>query len=137
MRSLRKGGLRLFAIAWMLLPFAALAQGLPAAEPEGVGLSPERLARIAPALRPVIAAGLIPGAVILVARHGKLAYFEAFGMRNQARNAPMARDAIFRLGSMTKPITIAAAMMLVEEGRLSLAHPISEYLPQFAQRQFG
>jgi CubicO group peptidase (beta-lactamase class C family) len=121
----------------MLLPLAALAQGLPAAEPEGVGLSPERLARIAPALRRDIAAGLIPGAVLLVARHGKLAYFEAFGMRDQARNAPMPRDAIFRLASMTKPITIAAAMMLVEEGRLSLADPISKYLPQFAHMQVG
>src|ERR1700726_934323 len=65
MRILPKPGLRLFAIAWMLLPLAALAQGLPAAEPEGVGLSPERLARIAPALRRDIAAGLLPGAVIL------------------------------------------------------------------------
>ena len=68
---------------------------------------------------------------------GKLAYFEAFGMRDKARNVPMPRDAIFRLASMTKPITIAAAMMLVEEGRLSLADPISKYLPQFAHMQVG
>jgi CubicO group peptidase (beta-lactamase class C family) len=123
-----------FAIA---LPLAALAQGLPAAEPERLGLSPARLERIAPALQRDIAAGLVPGAVMLIARHGKLAYFEAFGMRDQAGNAPMARDAIFRLGSMTKPITIAAAMMLVEEGRLSLSDPISKYLPQFAHMQVG
>ncbi len=121
----------------IVLPLAALAQGMPAAEPESLGLSTKRLERIAPALRRDIAAGLIPGAVMLVARRGKLAYFEAFGMRDKARNVPMPRDAIFRLASMTKPITIAAAMMLVEEGRLSLADPISKYLPQFAHMQVG
>ena len=121
----------------IVLPLGALAQGLPAAEPQRVGLSAERLERIAPAVGKDIAAGVIPGAVMLVARHGRLAYFEAFGMRDKARNAPMARDAIFRLGSMTKPITIAAAMMLVEDGRLSLGDPISKYLPQFAHMQVG
>jgi CubicO group peptidase (beta-lactamase class C family) len=121
----------------MVVPLAALAQGLPTAEPERLGLSAERLERIAPILQRDIAAGLIPGAVMLIARHGKLAYFEAFGLRDKAGNAPMTRDAIFRLGSMTKPITIAAAMMLVEEGRLSLEDPISKYLPQFAHMQVG
>jgi CubicO group peptidase (beta-lactamase class C family) len=129
---------RLCALAFaIVLPAAVLAQGLPAAKPESLGLSTERLERIAPALRRDVDAGLIPGAVMLVARHGKLAYFEAFGMRDKTRNAPMTRDAIFRLGSMTKPITIAAAMMLVEEGRLSLGDPISKYLPQFAHMQVG
>jgi len=135
---MRKPGRPLLTLVFaIVLPLAALAQGLPAAEPERVGLSAERLERIAPALRNDIAAGLIPGAVMLIARHGKLAYSEAFGMRDKAKNAPIARDAIFRLGSMTKPITIAAAMMLVEEGRLSLEDPISKYLPQFAHMQVG
>src|SRR5207237_2735640 len=107
------------------------------AEPEQLGLSAERLDRIAPALHRDIAAELIPGAVMLIARHGKIGYFQAFGMRDKALTAPMPRDAIFRLGSMTKPITIAAAMTLVEEGRLSLADPISKYLPQFAHLQVG
>jgi len=135
---MRKPGRPLLTLGFaIVLPIAALAQGLPAAEPERVGLSAERLERIAPALRNDIAAGLIPGAVMLIARHGKLAYFEAFGMRDKTGNAPMTPDAIFRLGSMTKPITIAAAMMLVEEGRLSLEDPISKYLPQFAHMQVG
>jgi CubicO group peptidase (beta-lactamase class C family) len=135
---MRKLACRLCPLAFaIVLPLAALAQGMPAAEPESLGLSTKRLERIAPALRRDIAAGLIPGAVMLVARHGKLAYFEAFGMRDKAKNTPMARNAIFRLGSMTKPITIAAAMMLVEEGRLSLGDPISKYLPQFAHMQVG
>jgi len=137
-RMMRKPGRLLLALVFaIVLPLAAFAQGLPAAEPERLGLSAERLERIAPALRNDIAAGLIPGAVMLIARHGKLAYFEAFGMRDMTGNAPMTRDAIFRLGSMTKPITIAAAMMLVEEGRLSLEDPISKYLPQFAHMQVG
>jgi CubicO group peptidase (beta-lactamase class C family) len=135
---MRKLACRLCPLAFaVVLPLAALAQGMPAAEPESLGLSTKRLERIAPALRRDIAAGLIPGAVMLVARRGKLAYFEAFGMRDKVRNASMPRDAIFRLGSMTKPITIAAAMMLVEEGRLSLGDPISKYLPQFAHMQVG
>ncbi len=138
MSIVRQLACRLLALAGAsVLPLAAFAQGLPAVEPERLGLSSERLERIAPALRNDIAAGVIPGAVMLVARRGKLAYFEAFGMRDRTRDAPMTRDAIFRLGSMTKPITIAAAMMLVEEGRLSLADPISNYLPQFADMQVG
>jgi CubicO group peptidase (beta-lactamase class C family) len=123
-----------FALA---VPLPTLAQGLPATAPEQLGLSAERLGRIAPVMQRDIAAGLIPGAVMLIARQGKLAYFEPFGMRDQARNAPMTREAIFRLGSMTKPITIAAAMTLVEQGRLSLTDPISKYLPQFAHMQVG
>jgi CubicO group peptidase (beta-lactamase class C family) len=129
---------RLYAPALaLMLPASVFAQGLPAAAPESLGLSSERLGRIAPAIERDIAADLIPGAVMLVARHGRLGYFRAFGLRDKAENAPMARDAIFRLGSMTKPITIAAAMMLVEEGRLSLADPISKYLPEFADMQVG
>jgi CubicO group peptidase (beta-lactamase class C family) len=121
----------------LALPSSVLAQGLPAAAPEHLGFSVERLGRIAPAMHRDIAAGLIPGAVMLIARRGQLAYFEPFGTRDRARNAPMRREAIFRLGSMSKPITIAAAMTLVEEGRLSLTDPISKYLPQFAQMQVG
>src|SRR5205085_1254718 len=136
--NLRKRASSMCTLAVMiLLPFAGLAQGLPETAPQRVGLSPDRLARIAPVLRRDVEAGLIPGAVMLIARHGKRAYFEAFGMRDKAENAPMTRDAIFRIGSMSKPITIAAAMTLVEEGRLSLSDPISKYLPQFAHMQVG
>ena len=125
-----------FAAA-LIIPLAAHAQGLPASNPRELGLAPGRLQRIAPAIERDIAAGLIPGAVMLIARHGRVGYFDAFGMRDKARGDPMRRNAIFRLGSMTKPITIAAAMTIVEEGRLSLADPISKYLPEFAHMQVG
>ena len=121
----------------LVSPFAAHAQGLPATGPAELGLSPPRLERIPPPIERDIAAGLIPGAVILVARHGRTAYFDAFGMRDKARGQPMHPDAIFRLGSMTKPITIAAAMTLIEQGRLSLRDPVSKYLPQLAHMQVG
>jgi CubicO group peptidase (beta-lactamase class C family) len=113
------------------------AQGLPAADPAVVGIAPERLGRIGEVFRRDVEAGSIPGAVMLIARRGKLAYHEAFGMRDVAAHASMPKDAIFRLGSMTKPLTITAAMMLVEEGKLSLDDPIANYLPQFAKMQVG
>src|SRR6185436_13258044 len=90
------------------------AQGLPTAKPEEVGLSSERLQRVSRALAAEIEAGKIPGAVALVARKGKLVYFESFGVRDKASNDPMPKDAIFRLYSMTKPFTSVAAMMLME-----------------------
>ncbi len=125
------------AIATLASQITAAAQGLPTIEPERIGISSQRLERVSHAIRADIAAGTIPGAVMLIARHGKLAYFHAFGMRDQRANAPMQTDAILRLGSMSKPITIAAAMMLVEEGRLSLNDPIAKYLPQFANMRVG
>src|SRR5262245_7206614 len=84
------------------------------------GLSPERLADFAAALGAEVEAGRIPGAVALVARRGEIALFEAVGYRDRAANAPMHKDTIFRIYSMTKPIVSVATMMLVEEGRLRL-----------------
>ena len=82
-----------------------------------------------------IANGRFPGAVVLIARKGKIAYFEAFGQRDPVANTPMSKDAIFRLYSMTKPFTSVAAMMLAEEGKLTLADPVSKYLPPLANLQ--
>jgi CubicO group peptidase (beta-lactamase class C family) len=110
---------------------------LAVAAPQSVGLSVERLARIAQAIRNDITDGRIPGAVMLVARHGKVAYFEALGLRDRKTGAPMPKDALFRLASMTKPITIVAALTLIEEGRLRLNTPIAQILPQFAHMQVG
>jgi CubicO group peptidase (beta-lactamase class C family) len=111
------------------------AQSLPTAKPEQVGMSSERLARLGPALKGQIANERFPGAVVLVARKGKVVYFETVGQRDPATGAPMTKDAIFRLYSMTKPFTSVAAMILVEEGKLLLADPVSKYLPELANLQ--
>src|SRR5438552_7396585 len=121
----------LTGVLLLLLPI--VAQALPTATPEEVGLSRERLARIAPALSRQIEAKSFPGAVAIVARKGRIAYFEAIGQLDPRSATPMAKDAIFRLYSMTKPFTSVAALMLVEDGRLRLMDPVGLYLPQLAK----
>ena len=129
-------GLRSFV--WALI-FALAAAGvswaadLPSASPESLGFSPERLARIGPAMKAEIERGQYPGAVILLARKGHIVYFESVGQLDPATGKGMPKDAIFRLYSMTKPYTSVAAMMLVEEGRLRLTDPVSKYIPSFAK----
>src|SRR5215510_1475723 len=108
------------------------AQGLPTATPEQVGLSSAKLAKVTEVVKGEIARGRYPGAVALVARRGKVAYFEALGQRDPQAGAPMTKDAIFRLYSMTKPFASVAAMMLVEDGRIMLADPVSKYIPKLA-----
>jgi len=120
-------------IGVLLLLFPTVAQAFGTASPEEVGLSRERLARIAPAMSRQIEAKSFPGAVIVVARKGRIAYFEAIGQLDPKSGTPMSRDAIFRLYSMTKPFTSVAAMMLVEDGRLRLTDPVGMYLPQLAK----
>src|SRR2546422_9684873 len=117
------------ALVALFLTTFVWADALPSAKPEQVGLSSERLARVTQVLKAEIAKGQYPGAVVLVARKGRIAYFEGLGERDPAAGASMPTDAIFRLYSMTKPFTSVAAMMLVEEGRLVLSDPVSKYLP--------
>jgi CubicO group peptidase (beta-lactamase class C family) len=118
--------------------FSALAQGLPkASQPEDVGFSSERLKRVTDALQTEVDKGAIPGAVVLIARNGKVAYFEAIGFQNRENKEPMKTDAIFRIASMSKPITSVAVMMLVEEGKIQLLDPVSRYLPEFKGVQVG
>jgi CubicO group peptidase (beta-lactamase class C family) len=107
----------------------AQAQSLPAARPEQVGLSSERLGQLTAILRADADKGVIPGAILLVARQGKVAWFETVGVRDPATRAPMTRDAIFRIYSMTKPITSLAVMMLVEDGKLALGDPDTKCWP--------
>lgn len=107
-------------------------QALQRAEPASVGLDPARLARIREALERDVVAGMIPGAVVGIARKGRLAYLEAVGMRDAAKAQPMWADAVFSIASMTKPMTSAAIMMLNEEGRLLLGDPVSKLLPALA-----
>jgi CubicO group peptidase (beta-lactamase class C family) len=102
---------------------------LPVAAPEEVGLSSARLAALGRVLEERIAAGHIPGAVCLVARHGRVAWHQAFGRRDPAADDPMRTDSIFRIYSMTKPLVSVGVMMLVEEGRLLLDDPIGRHIP--------
>ena len=112
--------------------------GLPRSEsPEQVGLSSARLERAAAVLREDVERSLIPGAVLAVARFGRVGYAEAFGWRDREAAAPMTLDAIFRIASMTKPLTSVAAMVLAEEGRLEIAAPVADYLPEFAELTVG
>ena len=113
------------------------AGDLPQAKPEEVGLSSQRLAMITEVLKADVASKKIPGAVLLIARHGKLAYLESVGKVDPATDKPMTVDGIFRVYSMSKPITTVAAMMLVEDGKLNLENPVAMYLPEFAKMMVG
>jgi CubicO group peptidase (beta-lactamase class C family) len=117
---------------WALASAPLSAQRLPLAEPEDVGLSSERLQRIDDAFRGYAEDGRIAGAVGMVLRHGKLVYTGAWGMRDVAAGDPQEADDIFRIASMTKPITSVAVMMLYEEGRFFLTDPVGRYLPELA-----
>ncbi len=122
----------------LLAPFAgALATPLPEATPEEVGLSSQRLERLSAMIQQAVDSGEIPGAVMMIARKGKLVYQRAFGMQDPARNVPMKTDAIFRIFSMTKPVVSVGAMMLVEEGKLGVHEPISKYLPEFKEMKIA
>lgn len=99
--------------------------------PESVGFSTSRLARINAGLQRYLDAGKYAGMLAMVARHGEIAYSECLGVSDLKSRKPMQDDAIFRIYSMTKPITSAAVMMLLEEGRLRLNDPLSDYLPAF------
>jgi CubicO group peptidase (beta-lactamase class C family) len=118
-------------------PAVAGAQDLPRVKPEAVGMSSERLERITKWLGSEIEQNKAPGAVLLVARHGKVVYFEALGKRDPATGVAMTRDTIFRIYSMSKPITTVVAMMLVEEGKVALGDPIAKYMPQFSKMNVG
>jgi CubicO group peptidase (beta-lactamase class C family) len=113
------------------------AGDLPQAKPEEVGLSSQRLAMITEVLKADVTSKKIPGAVLLIARHGKLAYLESVGKVDPATDKPMTVDGIFRVYSMSKPITTVAAMMLVEDGKLNLENPVAMYLPEFAKMMVG
>ncbi|MCK1734176.1 beta-lactamase family protein [Bradyrhizobium sp. 138] len=99
--------------------------------------SAEGLAKVSDYIRNEVATGKIPGAILLLQQHGKPVYYENFGVRDVATGIPMSADTIFRLYSMSKPITSVMAMMLVEEGKLSLDDPVSKYIPAFAGMKVG
>ena len=106
-------------------------EGLPRAIPEDMGMSTSRLARITPVIQGYVDNGKIPCALTMIAREGRLVHFEKFGMQDIAAAKPIEFNTIFRLYSMTKPITSIAVMMLYEEGHFQLTTPVSEFVPAF------
>jgi CubicO group peptidase (beta-lactamase class C family) len=130
-RSLISAGLLLAAA----IPTAFAEGGFDI--PAGAHFDRQKLERIGEFFRDEIANGKIPGAVLLIQQHGKPVYHEFFGVRDVATGLPMTDDTIFRLYSMSKPITNVAAMMLVDEGRLSLDDPVARFIPSFAETKVG
>jgi CubicO group peptidase (beta-lactamase class C family) len=123
------------ALALLVLAIAAERPGLGGAEPVpavSIGISHAKLEQVGDYIRHEIAAGTMPGAVILIQQHGKPVYFESFGVRDVESRRPMTADTIFRIYSMSKPITSVAAMMLVEDGKLALDDPVAKYIPALA-----
>lgn len=106
--------------------------------PENVGLSSRRLQTIASVLDGDVDRGKIPGAVVLVARKGRIAFLEAIGFESgDDPSRPMRRNSVFRLAAMTRPIVCAAALTLVEDGRLALSDPVEQFIPEFGHLQVG
>lgn len=125
----------LTALLFSAASFQGLAQDLPRATPESVGLSSAGLQRVTANLQAHVDAGHIAGAVAAVLRDGKLVYLESLGKRELETGSEMPDDALFRIYSMTRPVTSLAAMVLWEEGKFQLDDPISMYLPQFADQR--
>src|SRR4051812_39347130 len=117
------------AIMLAVLPLSAALNSV--SRPEEVGFSAERLQRINQMVQRYIDAKAITGAVTIVARHGKVAHFEAQGSMDLEHKTPMRKDAIFRMASMSKPVTGVAIMMLVEDGKVRLTDPVSRFIPEF------
>ncbi|MGO8911457.1 MAG: serine hydrolase domain-containing protein, partial [Bradyrhizobium sp.] len=122
--------------AVLALLLAAIAVNTGRAEsplPVATGFTPEGLARVGDYVRNEITTGKIPGAVLLIQQHGRPVLFESFGVRDVGSQRPMTAETIFRLYSMSKAITSVAAMMLVDDGMLSLDDSLSKYIPAFAE----
>ena len=138
MRAMRTGHRRPFAVRGfagrvvMAGVAIALAMGaMPASKPEDVGLSAERLQRIGQLIQRYIDDKVITGAVTVVARKGHVAHYEATGMMDAESKTPMRKDGVFRMASMSKPVTGVAILMLLEEGKLQLTDPVSRFIPEF------
>src|SRR6202023_689236 len=116
----------------------AFAQQLkPESDPGKLGFDADRLERMTQAFQGYVDSGQLPGAVVLIARRDKVAYFRAFGFRDREQKTAMTTDSIFRIASMTKPIVSVGAMMLAEEGKLDIGAPVFQYLPEFKDLQVG
>jgi len=130
--------IKISCIALALTVFSASGyaeQPTPVSRPDQIGFAADRLERVTRAFQGYVESGQIPGAVVLIARKDKVAYFRAFGFRDREQKIAMTPDSIFRIASMTKPITSIGAMMLAEEGKLDIGAPVSQYLPEFKDLQ--
>ena len=121
------------ALSLLLVAPALRAEAPPAATPETVGLSAERLQRLRSVMQQYVDEGRVSGIVTYVARNGRLAHLEAFGKTDVEAGRPMQKDTIFRIASQTKAFTSVSVMMLVEEGKIGLADPVSKFIPAFAK----
>src|SRR6202163_1935557 len=121
----------LFATTLALAAVPLIAGSVPIAKPEEVGMSSDRLKRINQMIQRRIDAGDMTGAVTIVARKGKVVHLEAQGLMDVESKKPMAKDTMFRVASMTKPVTGLAIMMMIEEGKVRLTDPVSRYIPEF------
>jgi len=110
---------------------------LPQARPESLGLSPARLQVMSDVFKREVDKGTIPGVTVMVARKGQIGWFDAIGRQSPAASAPMTRESIFRIFSMTKPIVSVGIMMLLEEGQFLLADPVAKFIPEFAEQKVG
>lgn len=133
MRPSHRHYCRRLSAALAVIPVCVGAQGLPFQQPEKLGFSRLGLQRVSAVVQAHIDSGVIAGAIVVVARNGKLAYRETFGVMDLATRQSMRADALFRICSMSKPITAAAAMQLVDRGKIAVTDPVSKYLPAFAQ----
>ncbi|NCY08435.1 MAG: class A beta-lactamase-related serine hydrolase [Betaproteobacteria bacterium] len=115
----------------------ACADSLESTTPEQAGLSVTQLNRVEAITRDHIDSGVLPGAVMLVARDGKVAWIRVLGFQDRQRNRPMKSDSLFRIYSMTKPIVSVGIMMLVEEGKLQITDPVSRFIPEFKDTKIG
>ncbi|HNV30767.1 MAG TPA: serine hydrolase domain-containing protein [Cyclobacteriaceae bacterium] len=122
-----------FLFISLILVSSLYAQELPVGKPEELGFSPERLQRLTTVFQAYANDKKMSGSVVLVARHGKVAYFNAFGKRDIEANAPMQNDAIFRIASQTKALISVGIMILQEEGKLLIADPVGKYIPEFME----
>ncbi|MEP6884026.1 MAG: serine hydrolase domain-containing protein [Gammaproteobacteria bacterium] len=124
--------LLILSAGMVLQPALAVDMPLPTAKADRVGISAERLTLLGDGMKGLVDQGRVAGVVTMVARHGKVIEFEAAGRQDVAANLPMHKDSIFRIYSMTKPITGVAMMMLFEEGKWQLNDPVAKYIPEFA-----
>lgn len=127
--------LSFFVTFGVLAPLPLLADTLPETSAESVGLSSERLERINDLIERYMDDQQITGAVTMIARHGQIAHVQSQGWMDREEQKPMRRDAIFRMASMTKPVTAVAILMLLEEGKLRLSDPVSTFIPEFTDTQ--
>jgi CubicO group peptidase (beta-lactamase class C family) len=128
---LRNAGLLLALCATLALAAPAGAADLAKAKPADVGMDPAGLEKLSGAMRQIVDDGELAGVVTMVARHGKVVHFEAYGKQDLEKDIPMAKDTIMRIYSMTKPIAGVALMTLYEEGKFELDDPVEKYIPQF------